>query len=299
MASKSRFGYFSILPSHTAAKTDYTQKKGIHSKSIQPKKILMEKLKHSPEDSSQDPNQLKCWVKQPFHKSSPHLSVVFMLTLINPKDKGWWRKKRNGPNMKSSNQLVFKKLCMYLLILVSRALMSINACHLRTKQKNTGTWMEELSPNLWIFPAILYQKLITKCKKISNTLKIHMTTSKSKGNFNSMRIWPIEERPSNLEIQLKTISPTIKNFSMILQKEKNKTHHILKGVIKKNHTLSISVILDPVADNSPGTMDFLTKSHTNKKAVWKRDQKRQENSQEENKFSKAWIKSRMSNPAPQ
>jgi hypothetical protein len=28
MASKSRFGFFSILPSHTAAITDYAQKKG-------------------------------------------------------------------------------------------------------------------------------------------------------------------------------------------------------------------------------------------------------------------------------
>lgn len=29
MASKSRFGFFTILPSHTAAITDYAQKKGI------------------------------------------------------------------------------------------------------------------------------------------------------------------------------------------------------------------------------------------------------------------------------
>lgn len=29
MATKSRFGFFSILPSHTAAITDYSQKKGI------------------------------------------------------------------------------------------------------------------------------------------------------------------------------------------------------------------------------------------------------------------------------
>lgn len=28
MASKSRFGFFTILPSHTAAITDYAQKKG-------------------------------------------------------------------------------------------------------------------------------------------------------------------------------------------------------------------------------------------------------------------------------
>lgn len=30
MATKSRFGFFSILPSHTAAITDYSQKKGFY-----------------------------------------------------------------------------------------------------------------------------------------------------------------------------------------------------------------------------------------------------------------------------
>lgn len=176
MASKSRFGYFTILPSHTAAKTDYAQKKGIDFKFIQLKKIKMEKLKHSPEGSFQDPNQQKCWVKRAFHKSFPHLSVVLMLTLTNHKDKGWWKKKRNGPNMKFSNQLAFKKQCMYLLILVSQVLMNTNVCRQKTKQKNTGTRMEKLSLNHWMFPVTHYRKLITKCKNISNTLKIHMTT---------------------------------------------------------------------------------------------------------------------------
>lgn len=42
MASKSRFGFFTILPSHTAAITDYAQKKGIFL-IIQRKKMKMEK----------------------------------------------------------------------------------------------------------------------------------------------------------------------------------------------------------------------------------------------------------------
>jgi hypothetical protein len=58
MASKSRFGYFSILPSHTAAITDYAQKKG-NPVLIQPKKMKMEKLKHKSGEFIQGRNRRK------------------------------------------------------------------------------------------------------------------------------------------------------------------------------------------------------------------------------------------------
>lgn len=58
MASKSRFGFFTILPSHTAAITDYAQKKGIFS-IIQLKKMKTEKLKFKQEEFSQELSQQK------------------------------------------------------------------------------------------------------------------------------------------------------------------------------------------------------------------------------------------------
>lgn len=67
MASKSRFGYFTILPSHTAAITDYAQKTGLFF-IIQLIKTKMEKSKYSPEASFQDLNHLKLPTKQYFHK---------------------------------------------------------------------------------------------------------------------------------------------------------------------------------------------------------------------------------------
>ena len=58
MASKSRFGFFTILPSHTAAITDYAQKKGIFL-IIQLKKMKTEKLKFKQEEFFQDLSQQK------------------------------------------------------------------------------------------------------------------------------------------------------------------------------------------------------------------------------------------------
>lgn len=88
MASKSRFGYFSILPSHTAAITDYAQKTGIFQIIIQPIKMTQEKSPFRPEESTLAQSQLKCLVKPASHKSKALLLVVHMSIQIDQKGKG-------------------------------------------------------------------------------------------------------------------------------------------------------------------------------------------------------------------
>jgi len=67
MATKSRFGYFTILPSHTAAITDYSQKQG-NIVSTQHIKIKTEKLKFLKEEYTQDKSRPKSSAKHFFHK---------------------------------------------------------------------------------------------------------------------------------------------------------------------------------------------------------------------------------------
>lgn len=56
MASKSRFGYFSLLPSHTAAVTDNSAPQRI-GRSMQPTETLMERCTPSPGTSTQAQQQ--------------------------------------------------------------------------------------------------------------------------------------------------------------------------------------------------------------------------------------------------
>jgi hypothetical protein len=77
MASKSRFGFFSILPSHTAAITDYAQKTGTLS-ITQHIKIKPEKSKFNPEASIQGPNHQKSSTKLSSHKLNLPLLAVLM-----------------------------------------------------------------------------------------------------------------------------------------------------------------------------------------------------------------------------
>jgi hypothetical protein len=114
MASKSRFGFFSILPSHTAGITDYAQKTGITYFIIQPIKISQEKLSQSLREFTRVRSPLKYSARHASRKLKAPLLAVRIWILASPKSNCSCKRKRNGPKRKYSNLLDWKKHCKFI-----------------------------------------------------------------------------------------------------------------------------------------------------------------------------------------
>lgn len=110
MASKSRFGYFSILPSHTAGITDNSSSIRTYS-SIQHIGILTEKFIQNQEIFTQEQPPLAILEKTIFHILPQHFMALHILTQARLNAKRHLNRQRNGNKKILTSQLVSIKHC--------------------------------------------------------------------------------------------------------------------------------------------------------------------------------------------